>query len=198
MRPRVQSTWNIHHATSSANLDFCLLLSSICGVTGQPAQSNYNSANTFLDAFVNYPHGQNLLASVVDIGLMGCTGIMVRENRELNRKLIASGYHFPNEQDLLDALSIAIAYSRPGKDMLQNKSQLGLGLRSTKSMTDPTNRVAWKKDARMALSHQLNPLGISTDDEARQCIKSAFQGRKPSPEASSPTTSTGDRKVRKT
>lgn len=158
VRPRVQGTWNLHHATSSADLDVFLLLSSICGITGQPVQSNYNSANTFLDAFVNYRHGQNLAASVVDIGLMGCTGIMVRENRELNQKLMAGGYYFLNEQDLLDALTIAIAYSRPGKDMLMNKSQLGLGLRSTKSMTDPANRVAWKRDARMAVSLQLNPL----------------------------------------
>lgn len=184
VRPRVQGTWNLHHATSSADLDFFLLLSSICGITGQPAQSNYNSGNTFLDAFVNYRHSQNLPASVVDIGLMGCTGIMVRENRELNQTLMAGGYHFLNEQDLLDALTIAIAYSRPEKDMLMNKSQLGLGLRSTKSMTDPSNRVAWRKDARMAISHHFDSLGMSTDDEARQCLQSAYQGREPSLEAS--------------
>ena len=97
---------------------------------------------------------------------------------------MAGGYHFLNEQDLLDALTIAIAYSRLGKDMLINKGQLGLGLRSTRSMTDPTKCVAWKEDARMEISHQLNLLGISTDDEARQCLQLAFQGRKPSPQAS--------------
>lgn len=113
--------------------------------------------------------------------LMGCTGIMVRENRELNQKLMAGGYCFLNEQDLLDALAIAIAYSRPAKDVLINKSQLGLGLRSTKPMTDPSTRVAWKKDARMAVSHQFESLGIKTDDEARQCLQSAFQDQKPSP-----------------
>ena len=178
VRPKVQGTWNLHEATSSANLDFCLLLSSICGITGQWGQANYNSANAFLDAFVNYRHGQNLPASVVDIGLMGCTGIMVRENRELNQKLKAGGYHFLGEKDLIDALAIAIAYSRPGKDRLMNKSQLGLGLRSTKPMTDPSTRVVWKKDARMVLSHQIESLGINTDDEARQCLQSVFQGRK--------------------
>lgn len=179
MRPKVQGTWNLHQATSSASLDFFLLLSSICGITGQPAQSNYNSANAFLDAFVNYRHGQNLPASVVDIGLMGCTGIMVRENRELNQKLMAGGYCFLNEQELLDALAISIAYSRPAKDVLFNKSQLGVGLRSTKPMTDPSTRVAWKKDARMAVSHHFEYLGIKTDDDARQCLQSAFKVRNP-------------------
>ena len=184
VRPRVQGTWNLHQATASADLDFFLLLSSICGMTGQPAQSNYNSANTFLDAFVNYRHGQNLPASVVDIGLMGCAGIMVRDNRELNQKLMAGGYYFLGEQVLLDALTIAIAYSRPRKDLFMNKSQLGLGLRSIKPMTDPSTRVAWKKDARMAISHHFDGLGIRTDDEARQCLQSAYQGRKISSQAS--------------
>ena len=106
---------------------------------------------------------------------------MVRENRELNQKLMAGGYHFLNEQDLLDALTIAIACSRPGKDIFMNKSQLGLGLRSTKPMNDPSTRVVWKKDARMAISHHFEHLGISTDDEARQCLQSAFQARTSSP-----------------
>lgn len=180
VRPRVHGTWNLHQATFPAELDFFLLLSSICGITGQPAQSNYNSANTFLDAFVNFRHGQNLPASVVDIGLMGCTGIMVRENRELNQKLMAAGYHFLGEQELLDALALAIAYSRPGKDLLMKKSQLGLGLRSTKPMTDPSTRVAWKRDSRMAISHHFGPMGIHTDDEAKQYLQSALQSRKPS------------------
>ena len=178
VRPKVQGTWNLHQATSFASLDFFLLLSSICGITGQWGQANYNSANAFLDTFVNYRHGQNLPASVVDIGFMGCTGIMARESRELSQKLTASGYHFLGEKDLIDALTIAIAYSRPGKDRLMNKSQLGLGLRSTKPMTDPSTRVVWKKDARMVLSHQFESLGIITDDEARKCLQSAFQGRK--------------------
>ena len=177
VRPKVQGTWNLHQATSSASLDFFLLFSSICGVSGQWGQANYNSANAFLDAFVNYRHCQNLPASVVDIGFMGCTGMAV-ENRGLREKLTAYGYHFLGEKDLIDALTIAIAYSRPGKDRSTNKSQLGLGLRSTKPMTDPSTRVVWKKDARMVLSHQFGSLGTITDNEARETLRLAFQGRK--------------------
>ena len=176
VRPKVQGTWNLHHATSSANLDFFLLFSSICGLSGQWGQANYNAANTFLDAFVNYRHGQNLPASVVDIGFMGCVGMAVA-NRALVEKLTASGYLFLGEQDLIDALTLAIAYSRPGKDRFLNKSHLGVGLRSSKSMTDPSTRVVWKRDARMAISHQFGSLGVITDDEAREFLKKAYQGR---------------------
>ena len=176
VRPKVQGTWNLHRATASASLDFFLLFSSICGLSGQWGQANYNSANTFLDAFVNYRHGENLAASVVDIGFMGCVGMAV-ENRALVEKLTASGYLFLGEQDLIDALTIAIAYSRPGKDPFLNKSHLGLGLRSSKPITDSSTRVVWKKDARMAVSHQFESLRLITDDEAQKSLKKAYQGQ---------------------
>lgn len=178
VRPKVQGTWNLHQATTSARLDFFLLFSSICGLSGQWGQANYNSANAFLDAFVNYRHGQGLPASVVDIGFMGGVGMAV-ENRALLEKLVAGGYYFLSEKDLIDALTIAIAYSRPGKDRSMNKSQLGLGLRSSRPITDPSTRVVWKKDARMMLSHQFESLGIITDDKAREYLQLAFQGRNP-------------------
>jgi hypothetical protein len=174
IRPKVHGTWNLHQATSSAKLDFFLLFSSICGMTGQWGQANYNAANSFLDAFVNYRHGQSLPASVVDIGFMGSVG-MAMENSSLVEKLKTSGYHFLGEKNLIDALTVAIAYSRPGKDRFVNKSQLGLGFRSTKPITNPETRVVWKKDARMVLSHQLDSLDVTTDGQARDSIRVAFQ-----------------------
>ena len=167
VQPKVQGTWNLHHATSSATLDFFLLFSSICGLSGQWGQANYNSANAFLDAFVNYRHGLGLPASVVDIGFMGSVGMAV-ENKALVEKLIAGGYYFLGERDLVEALTIAIAHSSSGGDKFMNKSQIGLGLRSTKPITDPSTRVVWKKDARMILSHQLGSLGINTEDKAEE------------------------------
>ncbi|KAI9735466.1 MAG: hypothetical protein M1818_006472 [Claussenomyces sp. TS43310] len=173
VQPKVQGTWNLHHATSSAKLDFFLLFSSICGITGQWGQGNYNSANSFLDAFVNYRHGQNLPASVVDIGFMGSIG-MAMESEALVKNLKGSGYYFLNERHLIDALSIAIAYSRPGRDQLMHKSQLGLGIRSTKPITSPSSRVAWKKDSRMAISHHFGSMGEIGDNEAKSLLKDAY------------------------
>ena len=170
VRPKVQGTWNLHQANSSTNLDFFLLFSSICGLTGQWGQANYNSANTFLDAFVNYRHNQGLPASVIDIGFMGGVG-MATENKALVKKLKDDGYHFLEGQDLIDALTIAIGNSRPGKDGRSTQSQLGLGIRSTRPFSDPKCRVVWKKDARMVRSHHLKPLGTLSREEARERIR---------------------------
>ena len=178
VRPKVHGTWNLHHATSAACLDFFVLFSSICGISGQWGQANYNSANAFLDAFVNYRHGQNLPASVVDIGFMGCVGMAV-ENKALLKRLTADGYHFLSEKDLIDALTLAIEHSRPGEDSMK-KSQVGIGLRSTIPIDDPSTRVVWKKDARMALSHQFGSLGRNTREEVTELLSQAYSRPKAS------------------
>lgn len=68
IRPKVDGTWNLHKATRSTSLDFMVMFSSFSGLVGQRGQSNYASANTFLDAFVQYRHANGLPASVLDIG----------------------------------------------------------------------------------------------------------------------------------
>ena len=173
VRPKVQGTWNLHQATSSIELDFFLLFSSICGISGQWGQANYNAANSFLDAFVNFRHGRGLPAAVVDIGFMGGVGMAV-ENKALVEKLTASGYYFLEEQDLIDAITIALAHPRPREGQVMNKSQLSLGLRSAKPITDPKTRVVWKRDARMVLSHQFGSLRTTSDEEAEECIRAVY------------------------
>ncbi|KAH8588736.1 KR domain-containing protein [Bisporella sp. PMI_857] len=140
VQPKVLGTWNLHKATSSSKLDFFPPFPPIRGVTGQWGQANYNAANAFFDAFVNYRHGLNFPASVVDIGFMGGVGIAM-ENSALVEKLKAGGYHFLSEQDLIDALTIAISNSHSGNDRFLNQSQLRLGIRPTKALSNPSTRV---------------------------------------------------------
>ncbi|KAL4949362.1 KR-domain-containing protein [Aspergillus filifer] len=173
VQPKVQGTWNLHHATLSSDLDFFLLFSSICGITGQWGQGNYNAANAFLDAFVNYRHAQNLSASVVDIGFMGSIGMAVQSDA-LVKNLKKSGYYYLNERHLIDALALSLAHSRPGKDRLMHRSQLGLGIRSTKAMATPACRVAWKKDSRMAISHHFEPIGAIGGEEVKGLLDRAY------------------------
>ncbi|ORY70957.1 uncharacterized protein BCR38DRAFT_404090 [Pseudomassariella vexata] len=74
--PKIQGTWNIHHATQGADLDFFVLFSSLSGSIGQPGQANYARANTFLDAFVQYRTSHGLAALVVDIGAVEDVGFI--------------------------------------------------------------------------------------------------------------------------
>ncbi len=68
IKPKVDGTWNLHKATEYHPLDFMVMFSSFSGLVGQRGQSNYASANTFLDAFAQYRNANGLPASVLDIG----------------------------------------------------------------------------------------------------------------------------------
>ena len=51
LAPKVYGTINLDLATSSENLDFFVLFSSIAGIFGNPGQSDYAYGNHFLDSF---------------------------------------------------------------------------------------------------------------------------------------------------
>lgn len=159
VEPKVQGTWNLHHAIPTT-LDFFLLCSSYSGIAGQWGQANYGAANTFLDAFVQYRHRQGLAASVIDIGVMGEVGF-VSQNQTLLDRFEKSGMHVLKEQDLLDAMALAVVRSAPGVSPGRpgtycNASQIILGVNTTMPISAPSNRVAWKRDMRLSIYRNIN------------------------------------------
>ncbi|KAL8721388.1 MAG: hypothetical protein Q9225_001935 [Loekoesia sp. 1 TL-2023] len=62
--PKFQGTWNLHEAFGSQSLDLFMLFSSFSALLGHWGQANYAAANTFLDAFAQYRHEQDLLDSL--------------------------------------------------------------------------------------------------------------------------------------
>jgi hypothetical protein len=89
--PKIQGTWNLHNATVEAGLDFFVLFSSLSGLIGQPGQANYASANTFLDAFVQYRSSLGLRGSVVDIGAVEEVGF-ISQTQGLMNKMKSTGF----------------------------------------------------------------------------------------------------------
>lgn len=57
LSPKVSGAINLDQATSHLDLDFLLLFSSLAGVTGNPGQCDYATANGFMDAFASYRNG---------------------------------------------------------------------------------------------------------------------------------------------
>jgi aryl carrier-like protein len=157
--PKIQGSWNLHNAAlaNGANLDFFVLFSSLSGIVGQPGQANYASANTFLDAFTQYRRGLHLPASVIDIGAVVDVGF-VSKNYGLMTKLTSSGFKGVTEQELLDAIVVAIAAGQrsdtdSNASMFEDGSTFVLGLGSTLPLNSPHNRAIWRKDRRMAAYH---------------------------------------------
>jgi hypothetical protein len=154
--PKVQGTWNLHHAlqAQSEPLDFLFLFSSLSGLGGHIGQVNYAAANAFLDAFVQYRHSQGLACSTLDIGIMEDIGVLSRDTNRLDA-LRATSQHCLHEQDLLDALELMIqrSFSNEKDQDLQhagtikgytNRSQLAIGMRYSSS----ANRTGWQQEPR--------------------------------------------------
>lgn len=184
--PKVRGTWNLHKAFKDHKLDFFILYSSFSGLVGQRGQANYASANTFLDAFVQFRHGQGLAASVLDIGAMADVGYVSR-NARVMENFRAASVAVLRERHLLDALELAIMISAPPTAQTAESdrgyvsvSQIGLGLRTTQPIASPNNRVIWRRDPRMGLYRNIeevvdgvNSGGSSEQDALRNLLAEA-------------------------
>ncbi|KAJ4419139.1 Type I Iterative PKS [Gnomoniopsis sp. IMI 355080] len=182
VQPRVTGTWNVHEAliAARATLDFFMIFGSGGGHTGYYGQANYSASNTFLDAFVQYRHQLGLPASVVDLGVVGDIGYLLEQDH-LYEAFKNGGFFFLTEQQVLDAAAISLANNSPQAGTAGPLSSFCLGGLSVRPMTDPANRVNWKRDVRFALSHYFHkssPQGSAGgtgsdgehDDEAARLI----------------------------
>ncbi|KAL8643416.1 MAG: hypothetical protein Q9226_008394, partial [Calogaya cf. arnoldii] len=159
IRPKVQGTWNLHKAleNQSEKLDFFFLFSSICAAFGQFGQANYASANTFLNAFVQYRHSLGLPASIIDMGPVQHEGYL-NENPQILKSLLDTSLQSVQEKEMLEAIQLMIHRSYPCENTTKlsngsytNPSQIGLGFSSTKPISAPDNRVVWRNDPRMSI-----------------------------------------------
>ncbi|KAF2129624.1 KR-domain-containing protein [Dothidotthia symphoricarpi CBS 119687] len=75
-KPFETMTLKEYHGAIISKLEFFTMLSSISGLTGQPAQANYAAANVFLDNFAYYMRGLGLKGDIVDLGLIEDVGYM--------------------------------------------------------------------------------------------------------------------------
>ncbi|HCX22475.1 MAG: short-chain dehydrogenase [Flammeovirgaceae bacterium] len=90
--PKAMGAWNLHLATEDLDLDFFLSLSSISAVFGLPGQSNYSSANNFLDKLVQYRKAKGLHAQSVNLGVLGQYAGMSKEGGNVLNVLENQGW----------------------------------------------------------------------------------------------------------
>ncbi|KAI1113132.1 ketoacyl-synt-domain-containing protein [Nemania sp. NC0429] len=112
LQPKVQGSWNLHNAIKGRDqeLDFFLMTSSVSGSVGTATESNYCSANYFLDVFARYRRGLGLPATSVGLGMISEVGYL-HENPEIEALLLRKGIQAINEEEMLQIIDAAIATS---------------------------------------------------------------------------------------
>ena len=88
--PKVTGLVNLDKASRDVNLDFLVIFSSLAGITGNVGQSDYSTANAFMDAYAKY---RNMLVSENQ-----CSGLTLSINWPLWKE---GGMHVSKETEEL-------------------------------------------------------------------------------------------------
>lgn len=114
VRPKVQGSLNLHTAIqgNDAELDFFLMTSSVAGSVGTATESNYTSANSFLDNFAKYRRRLGLPAAAIGLGMISEVGYL-HENPEIEAVLLRKGIQPIKEEELLSIIDITLSRTLP-------------------------------------------------------------------------------------
>ncbi|GKZ27308.1 hypothetical protein AbraCBS73388_004085 [Aspergillus brasiliensis] len=141
--PKIQGTWNLHNACSGKQLDFFVLFSSVVGTAGNPGQSNYGAANTFVDSFVTYRRSLGLPATRVTLGAVEEVGNFSRNTRLVELFQAQSRFSL-SEKEVIDALRLALPH--------------------TDTTTDPPSLASSPLDIMVGVTSFLNPAQMEVNN----------------------------------
>ncbi|KAF9882858.1 hypothetical protein FE257_004944 [Aspergillus nanangensis] len=167
--PKVQGTWNLHHAVAGQQLDFFVLFGSLVASCGRSYQVNYAAANSFLEAFSQYRQQLGLPCSVLSLGPIEEMGVISRDTKML-QAMRGSGFWMLSEAEVLEALQLALLQCQIRSTIDRNASEtdplvdrisapLLVGLGSRRLQADSNALQLWGNDIRFSRYAQLDTAG---------------------------------------
>ncbi|KAJ5233183.1 polyketide synthase [Penicillium chermesinum] len=107
LAPKVAGTRNLDELLPT-DMDFFVVLSSIAGIIGHPAQANYTAACAFQDAFMHYRRSRGQHGFAVDVGVVGDAGF-VSESPAVFANMKRQGFAIISVAELLATLDYVLA-----------------------------------------------------------------------------------------
>ncbi|KAI1213169.1 KR domain-containing protein [Annulohypoxylon truncatum] len=166
--PKVQGTWNLYNSLQTTGrhlgLDFFLLTSSVSGSVGTATESNYCSANHFLDHFARYLRSQGIPGVSIGLGMISEVGYL-HDNPEIEALLLRKGIQALDSDELLQIIDLALSSSLTASthddyDLLANAHLLtgmeASGLKRLRKMGFDGTNVAWDDPRASLLANALD------------------------------------------
>ncbi|KAK2039664.1 ketoacyl-synt-domain-containing protein [Colletotrichum somersetense] len=144
VRPKAHGALNLHNALKGVDLDFFVMTSSISAVLGNPGQSNYSAANSFLDALALKRRAAGQVATSLALPMVLDVGV-VAESDNLEASLRRKGLYGIDEEEMLRGLDFA---TRSGDDAPESAVLL-MGLDAGELANAAQSETYWSDDARL-------------------------------------------------
>jgi NADPH:quinone reductase-like Zn-dependent oxidoreductase/short-subunit dehydrogenase/acyl carrier protein len=114
LAPKVDGAWHLHRLSLEHPLDFFVVYSSITTVLGNPGQSAYVAANTWLEGLAHLRRSQKLPALAVLWGPIADVGYLTRHEQTLDRLTQRLGGPALSAHLALDLLEALLSADRNG------------------------------------------------------------------------------------
>ncbi|XP_053349953.1 uncharacterized protein LOC128519977 isoform X1 [Clarias gariepinus] len=111
MRPKVNGVINLHYATEHCDLDYFVCYSSISAFLGNASQTNYASANSFMDAFCQYRRNNGLPGQAINWGALNL-GLLLNQHH-FQRFLESKGMMILEVSEIHDSLEQCLLINKP-------------------------------------------------------------------------------------
>ncbi|RYP73830.1 hypothetical protein DL771_003408 [Monosporascus sp. 5C6A] len=105
--PKIKGAANLHSVLANESLDFFLMTSSVSGVLGNPGQSNYAAANSYLDSLARHRSAAKKTATSLILPMVLEVGV-VAESSDLEQALTRKGMYGIDEEHLLESFEAAL------------------------------------------------------------------------------------------
>jgi hypothetical protein len=179
VEPKILGAANLHSVLANLPLDFFLMTSSVSGVLGNPAQSNYAAGNTYLDSLARHRSAAQKTATSLVLPMVLEVGV-VAESSDLEHALKRKGMYGIDEEHLLESFEAAILSTK----LERAPDHIVVGLDPAK-LQKAVNDAAvtdsyWLEDARFSQAiHNMNsaaegaPAGSGSSQNILAIIKAA-------------------------
>lgn len=177
---KVAGSWNLHEILPS-NLDFFVMLSSVQALVGSRTQSNYASANSYMDALAKHRISKGLKAISIQLGAMESDGYLTEHNDEL-QMLIAQNYLPVRRNDFHALLDQYCDAALPIQDIDDSQITMGLQLLHTNPEHDPLGTI-WARNPMFDGLRRLTPITSNSASMGGKDIPSQFTNAKTTEDA---------------